>query len=101
MVPARGVLSTCVILDETDGALIRFGEPVPLLVPHTPVSIPTTGFIRSRSLGDVFGAHLDPRFANRELRVVVEYENIEGLRYETAQTSGPNTLRIHGVTSKP
>ena len=85
-----------VIIDESLGISVRFPTSVPMLRAGAVLTIRAESLKNGKPAGDFFLAHLDPKYASLELKVVVEFQNIEMKMYAVTQTIRPGDLRITG-----
>ena len=85
-----------VIIDESLGISVRFPSSIPVLRAGEACSIRAESLKHGKIAGDFFLAHIDPKYASLELKVVLEFQNIEMKTYAVTQTVRPGDLRITG-----
>lgn len=85
-----------VVVDAEHGVKITFRESVPVLRSRETLRIRAETFRGDRSAGDFFSAHIDPRYANRELAMMIEYQNVDLKTYAVVQKTQPAAMAISG-----
>ena len=85
-----------VVVDTEYDVQIRFPDAIALLRSGETVPVRAETFREGRPAGDLFAAHIDPRYANRTLLLTIEYQNVELKPYVVVQKTEPATMRIAG-----
>jgi hypothetical protein len=83
-----------VILSEQEKVVIRFPGLLPVLASGATAELAAESFKRGKSAGDFFLAHLDPQYASLNLRVRVQFQNVEMTPYVVTESIIPGELRI-------
>ena len=81
-------------VDQAEQILIKFPESIPVLRPGHSNLVSAECFMQGRPVGDVFLAHLDPRYANQELIIEIVFQNIELREYRTRERIMPGSRKI-------
>ena len=92
--PALNVKIQPVQVSSREEIVIRFEEAFPTLKPDESISIKAQSFRKGKSAGDFFLAHLDPKYANRNLNVVIEYQDINMHAFSTKERISPQKKKI-------
>lgn len=86
------------IVDYEKNVIIKFPQKIPVLKSGEKQQIQVETF-RNNAAEDFFAAHLDPRYANRQLTIIIEYDNINLKRYAVSEQTAPQAVRIIGFKS--
>lgn len=87
-----------VTVDEEFKITVRFSRSLSILRPGEASIIEGESFKDGESAGDFFLAHLDTEYANREIDVRVEFQNVEMKPYSVSERVMPGNLQIRGIT---
>lgn len=94
MGPALNVEVKPVQVNAEHEVIIRFKELHSTLVVGESVQLAAESFKKGKSAGDFFLAHLDPEYANRNLNIVIEYQNVELNKYITKERVSAQKKKI-------
>ena len=83
-----------VVINAMENIAISFPDQITTLAPGEVRAISATSFHGDAPRGDFFTAHLDPKFANRELEITVDFQNVEMKPLSVALKVGPGKLQI-------
>ncbi|MFZ3135909.1 MAG: hypothetical protein WA126_00795, partial [Thermodesulfovibrionales bacterium] len=98
--PALNVSVADVILDPNDDVKIQFSDYIPFLSKDDSFAIKAEGYHKGKPVGDFFNAHLYKEYANRILKLVIEFQNVESQAYVVEETVSPGKLTIDGIQSR-
>ena len=82
------------VVDEAAQIYINFNESIPILKSGETLLIEGESFCRGSSKGEFFLAHLDPKYANRELQLEVSFQNVEFCSFCTRERISPRKREI-------
>jgi hypothetical protein len=97
--PALNVSFDDVTIDETEDVVVRFPGTVFMIEAGKAANVSAETFKKGKSAGDFFLAHLDPRYANRDLQLRVRFHNAEMRPYSVLESVRPKTLSVVSVSS--
>ncbi len=92
--PALNVSIRPVQISADESIIVCFEEMIPSIEPSKSVAITGESFHKGKSAGDFFLAHIDPEYANRNLSVFINYQNIELRHYTTKEQISPKRREI-------
>jgi len=84
-------------IDIQNQIFVRFPEIITVLPPWEIKQIKATSFHGNIETGDSFTSHLDPKYANLDLQVDVNFCNVEMKKYRISERVRPGNLEILGV----
>jgi len=87
-----------IIIDKEFEISVRFPDSIPVLRSGEGLPIHAESFKQGKPAGDFFLAHLDPKYANREIEVRVEFQNVEMKPYSVSERVLPARLQIKGFS---
>ncbi len=80
---------------------IHFPDHTPVLMKdETTEAIRVEGYNNGKPAGDFFNAHLYPEYANRDLKLRIEFQNVESQAYFVEETVSPGKMNINGIQSR-
>ena len=77
---------------------VRFPATVTILRSGEAVPIDGESFKKGKPAGDFFLANLNKEYANREIQVRVEFQNLDMKRYSVSERVMPGHLQIEGIS---
>lgn len=86
-----------VIVDKEFEITIRFSESIAVLRSGESQPIQAESFKKGKSAGDFFLAHLNKKYANREIDVRVDFQNVEMKSYSVYERVAPGKLHMKGI----
>ncbi|RJP79505.1 MAG: hypothetical protein C4522_10375 [Desulfobacteraceae bacterium] len=92
--PALNVKIRPVQVSSEESIIIKFGETVPTINPGETIELKVEGFHHGNPTGDFFTAHLNPEYANRNLSIFIDYQNIDLVQYTTRERVSPKKWEI-------
>ena len=88
-----------VTIDKELEVTIKFSEEGIAILRHRETQpIQAESFKKGISAGDSFLAHLDKECANREIKVKIEFQNVEMKSYSVSERVVPGQLQIKGFS---
>ncbi len=87
-----------VTIDKEFEITVRFPEGIALLRPGETQPVEAESFKKGKSAGDFYLAHLDKEYANREIEVRVEFQNVEMKTYSVSERVVPGQLQMKGFS---
>lgn len=87
-----------VVVDKAFQITIRFPESIAVLRPGETQAVRAESFKEGQSTDDFFLAHLDTQYANRELDVKIQFQNVEMQSYSISERVGPGQLYMKGFS---
>ena len=95
--PAINVRIGEVLVSEIEEIIIRFPDTIPILLNDgKAIELRAESFKKGKSAGDFFLAHLDPKYANLNLSIPIEFQSVDLKTYSIEETVVPGELRIGG-----
>jgi hypothetical protein len=92
--PALNVQIRPIQVSSEADIIIKFEKMIPILLQNEPVESKPEGFREGKSSGDFFTAHLDPNYADRNLSILIDYQNIDLKSYTTTIRVSPIKWKI-------
>lgn len=92
--PALNVSIRPIQVSANESIMVCFQEMIPSIESNKSVAITGESFRKGKSAGDFFLAHIDPEYANRNLSVFINYQNIELRHYTTKEQISPKRREI-------
>ena len=92
--PALNVQVRPVQISSEESIVIKFGEMRPTINPGETVELKAEGFHKGNPTGSFFTAHLNPEYANRNLSIFIDYQNIDLKSYTTRERVSPKKWEI-------
>jgi hypothetical protein len=92
--PSLNVKVRPVQVSSEESIIIKFDEVIPEINSGEMVEINAEGFHHGRSTGTFFLAHLDPKYANRNLSIFIDYQSIDLKTYTTRERVSPKKWEI-------
>lgn len=92
--PALNVSVRPVQVSSDEQIIIKFGDMIPTINPGETIELKAEGFHKGNSTGDFFTAHLNPEYANRNLSIFIDYQNIDLKSYSTRERVSPKKWAI-------
>jgi hypothetical protein len=89
-----------VLIDQAFDVKIHFPDHISFLSKNDTTSIKAEGYRKGKPAGDFFNAHLYKEYANRSLKLVIEFQNVESQTYVVEETVSPEKMTIDGIQSK-
>lgn len=83
-----------VVVDKELNIEVRFPKTIPLLRVGESVPLETRSYIKGQDVGDIFTAHVDPKYAVHELCVIVSFDNVELKTYSISQNIMPGNIFV-------
>ncbi len=87
-----------ITIDKEFEITVMFPESIAILRPGEAQSVQAESFKKGKSAGDFYLAHLNKEYANREIDVRVEFQNVEMKPYSVSERVMPGHLRIKGIS---
>lgn len=98
---ALGVCIDAITISESPTKLeIRFPSSLSILKPNAVADIEIEVLINGNKSDPTFAAHLDPKYAIRDVNVHIHFSNIEGKQYSLMEIVSPQTLSITGFRNE-
>ncbi len=97
--PALNVSFDDVTIDETEDIVVRFRDTIYMIEAGKAANVSAETFKKGKPAGDFFLAHLDPQYANRDLRLRVKFHNAEMRPYSVTESVRPRVLSVVEVSS--
>ena len=92
--PALNIQIRPINVSSNESIQIRFNDLITSIETNESVEIKGESFRKGKSAGDFFLAHLDPEYANRNLSIFIDYQNIDLKKYTTRERISPQKRRI-------
>ncbi len=87
-----------ITIDKEFEITAMFPESIAVLRPGDARSVQAESFKKGKSAGDFFLTHLNEKYANREIDVRVEFQNVEMKPYSVSERVMPGHLQIKGIS---
>ena len=87
-----------VTIDKDLEVTVRFPERIAMLRPGETQQVQAESFKKGKSAGDFFLAHLDKEYANREIEVKIDFQNVEMKSYSVSEQVVPGQLQMKGFS---
>jgi hypothetical protein len=97
--PALNVSVDEVTIDQTEEVVVRFPAAICILEAGKSAHVVAESFKKGKPADDFFLAHLDPQYANRDLRLRVTFQNAEMRPYSVTESVRPQVLSVVEVSS--
>jgi hypothetical protein len=98
--PALNVRVEDVTVDQIEDVVVRFPESVYMIAAGKSANLAAQSFKKGKPAGDFFLAHLDPTYANRDLRVRITFQNAEMRSYAVTEAVRSQELSVLEVSSE-
>ncbi|MDA8103948.1 MAG: hypothetical protein M0Z71_01080 [Nitrospiraceae bacterium] len=87
-------------IDNAFDVKIHFPDHIIFLSKENTTSIKAEGYRNGSPVGDFFNAHLYQEYANRSLRLVIEFQNVESQTYVVEEMVSQKKMTIDGIKCK-
>jgi hypothetical protein len=98
--PALNISIADILLDSEFDVKINFPDYIPFLRKDDNTVIKAEGYKKGKPAGDFFNAHLYKEYANRSLKIVITFHNLESQTYIVEETVSPGKMTIDGIHSR-
>ena len=92
--PALNVKVQPVIVSSEESIEIKFGDMIATINPGVTIELDVESFHKGRATGTFFTAHLNPQYANRNLSIFIDYQNVDLKPYTTRERVSPKKWEI-------
>jgi len=86
-----------VVVSAVEDIELRFLETIPVLRSGESANIAATGFKKGKPTSDAYNAHIDPKYANQQLKVTVRFDDLELKTYSITQQVSSGSVVISAV----